>query len=376
MATRIDRVESRLKLKPRRSPYWQRHAKGRQIGFRRMSASSAGTWLARFFDGQTYPQKPLGDFIDLPEGQRFDAARVAAEQWFQHMARGGTTGSVSVQGACEAYVEHLKMESSQAAADDAKGRFTRLVYSDPLGRIDLQKLAPRHFADWKKRVLAKGGTRGSFNRNATALRAALNLAHARRDVESDHAWVKELKRFKDADGRRELYLKRPARLKLLNNATPEGQRFIRSLLLVPFRPGEVAKLKVEHFIASQRALSIPKGKTKQRYVALSGEAIAHFTQCAKDKLPGAWLISRDDGSQWDRFSWRNEINAAVAIAKLPTETCAYTLRHCVITDMIVAGHDLFTVAKISGTSIVMIEKNYGHLQREHAKDALEELALG
>ena len=43
---------------------------------------------------------------------------------------------------------------------------------------------------------------------------------------------------------------------------------------------------------------------------------------AKDKLPGAWLVSRDDGSQWNRFDWRDTINEAVAAAKLPTETKA------------------------------------------------------
>ena len=39
------------------------------------------------------------------------------------------------------------------------------------------------------------------------------------------------------------------------------------------------------------------------------------------------------------------------------------------------GLDLFTVAKISGTSVLMIEKHYGHLNSEHARRALEKLAL-
>jgi site-specific recombinase XerD len=62
-------------------------------------------------------------------------------------------------------------------------------------------------------------------------------------------------------------------------------------------------------------------------------------------------------------------------AKLPRAIVAYTLRHSVITDLVTGGLDLFTVAKLAGTSVVMIEKHYGHLQREHARSALEKLAL-
>ena len=51
------------------------------------------------------------------------------------------------------------------------------------------------------------------------------------------------------------------------------------------------------------------------------------------------------------------------------------LRHSAITTMVLGGVDIFTVAKISGTSVQMIQKHYGHLQREHARKALSLLAL-
>src|SRR5205823_706862 len=123
--------------------------------------------------------EPLGDFATLPEKGRFDAAKRAAEEWFRHLDMGGSTDRQTVKAACEAYVEKTKLESSEATAVDAKGRLGRLVYADPIARVDLTKLAPRHVAEWKKRVLERGGSRGSYNRNATALRAALNLAYER-----------------------------------------------------------------------------------------------------------------------------------------------------------------------------------------------------
>jgi len=375
MGKRIDRVDVRAKLEPQREPHWQRLTQGRYVGFRYMTKGTPGTWLARFYDGARYAYESLGDFADLPEKERFDAAKKAAEAWFQHLDMGGSTEPCSVKAACEAYVEKQRLEKSEAAANDSKGRFTRLVYSDPIAKIQLAKLAPRHIADWKKRVMEKGGSRGSYNRNATSLRAALNLAYERRDVASDHAWREELKPLDGGEGRRTLYLDGDKRRALIESASEEVQPFLRTLNMLPMRPGEVAALCVEHFRPQQRALEVPIGKTEPRLIPLTDSAVAHFKSCAKGKLPAAWLIARGDGNQWKKEAWRDEIKAAAKKAKLPQATVAYTIRHSVITDLVTGGLDLFTVAKLSGTSVLMIEKHYGHLQREHARSALEKLAL-
>jgi site-specific recombinase XerD len=288
---------------------------------------------------------------------------------------GGSTTRSTVKAACEARVENRRIEKSEAAAADVQGRFERLVYSDPIARVELAKLAPRHLADWKARVLAKGGSRGSYNRNATALRAALNLAYRRRDVASDHAWREELKPLDNAVRRRTLYLDRGKRRKLVEAASAEARPLFTALNMLPMRPGEVAALRVEHLKVQQRALEIPTGKTEPRVIPLTDEAVSHFKACAKGKLPAAWLIARADGSQWKKEAWRDEIKAAARKAKLPRATVAYTLRHSVVTDLVVGGLDLFTVGKLGGTSVVMIEKHYGHLQREHARSALEKLSM-
>jgi integrase len=230
-------------------------------------------------------------------------------------------------------------------------------------------------AEWKKRVLEAGGSRASYNRNATSVRAALNLAHQRREVSSDHAWMVELKPLEGAGERRTLYLDRTERHKLIQKASKEAQPFFATLNLLPMRPGEVAALRVEHLKVRQRTLEIPTGKTEARIVPLTADALAHFKECAKAKLPAAWLIARADGSQWKKEAWRDEIKAAARKAKLPRATVAYTLRHSLITDLMVGGLDIFTVATLAGTSVVIIQKHYGHLQQEHARRALEKLTV-
>ncbi|HEX9434523.1 MAG TPA: integrase, partial [Burkholderiales bacterium] len=260
----LDRVDARSRLKVRRDAYWQRLAQGRYVGFRRLAASTPGTWLARIYRDEGYEYKPLGDFAQLEPGERFDAAKVAAEEWFRHLDHGGSTARATVKVACEAYVENRRIEKSDAAAADVRGRYERLVYDDPIARVELTKLAPRHLADWKGRVIAKGGTRGSYNRNATALRAALNLSYRRRDVASDHAWREELKPLDNAARRRTLYLDGAKRRRLVDVSTDEARPLFRTLNMLPMRPGDVAKLRVEYLQRQQRALEIPTGKAEAR----------------------------------------------------------------------------------------------------------------
>ena len=72
----------------------------------------------------------------------------------------------------------------------------------------------------------------------------------------------------------------------------------------------------------------------------------------------------------------DEVKAAAKAANLPSATVALTLRHSTISDLVtIAKLDLFTVAKLAGTSVVMIEKTYGKLQADLARTALQRLSL-
>jgi site-specific recombinase XerD len=96
---------------------------------------------------------------------------------------------------------------------------------------------------------------------------------------------------------------------------------------------------------------------------------------SKDKLPAAPLFARADGKPWDKDSWKKPMKAAADAAGLPADTVTYTLRHSTITDLVTGGLDLLTVAQLSGTSVEMIERHYGHFRVEHAADALAKLVL-
>ncbi len=51
--------------------------------------------------------------------------------------------------------------------------------------------------------------------------------------------------------------------------------------------------------------------------------------------------------------------------------CLYTLRHSFITQSLMDGMTTLDVARISGTSLGMIERHYGHLVMNAARERLE-----
>lgn len=390
MATRIDTVASRDKLKPRRGPYWHRLNKGCHLGYRKMTAAGHGSWLARARDEAAAVQhlyKPLGEFLDLPDHMRFDAAAKAANAWFEHLGRGGTSRAATVMDACSRYVKHLQATKTERAAKDAEVRFKNYVLCHTkLAATELPKLTPAQLEAWRKvlkdqptRSGARRGERRSdstLNRDMTCFRAALNLAYLDGLLTTDFAWRSKLRPIKNADQRRELYLDRKQRLQFIEKAPDDLGAFLRGLCQLPLRPGALANLKAGDFDKRLKVLKIGQDKSgKDRRMKLPDVTAELFEAAVKGKLPTAPLLSRSDGKAWNKDAWKWPVKAAVEAAGLPAGTTAYTLRHSVISDLVHDGLDLLTVAQISGTSVSMIERHYGHLRSDVAASALARLAL-
>ncbi len=208
------------------------------------------------------------------------------------------------------------------------------------------------------------------------LRAALGQVKTPGTPNTDAAWQEALKPIKGADRRRTLYLDRDERRKLLEASHAEIEPFIRALCLLPLRPGALANLRVQDFDPRTRTLTIGKDKNGgPRQIAVP-HVIAEFLKVqVRQKLAKAVLFARASGRPWDKDAWKRPIKDAVNQANLPTGVSTYTLRHSIITDLIRQGLPALTVAQLSGTSIAMIERHYGHLVRNDAEEALAQLIL-
>ncbi|MDE2465076.1 MAG: tyrosine-type recombinase/integrase [Alphaproteobacteria bacterium] len=376
-------VKARDRLKPRREPYWHKLTSGQYLGFRPSAHDGGGTWIARFYDADRMKQvhRSLGDFGHLPASERFGAASTEARAWFAHLIGGGSHEPISVREVCERYAL-VKPESG--------GRFQRYVYAEPIAKVLLHKLTDRHLREWRRHLEAlpakvtrnKRGmavTRerqpATVNRDMVALRAALNKAFNEGEVLSDLAWRQALKPL-PTHGRRTEYLDRDERRRFLAALPSDAASFARGLCLLPIRPGALASLRVQNLDIRKRELVIIRDKSKgYRTILLPADTAAALAALAKNKSPGDLLFTRSDGMAWNKDKWKRPVKAAVRAAGLPDAVTAYTLRHSTITDLVTHGLDLLTVAQVSGTSVAMIEKHYGHLRQEHAATALATLNL-
>jgi len=386
----LSRIGEREKLKPRSGdePHWQRLRQGVYLGYRPSRKKAGGTWFARFYDAETNrnARKRLGDYGTLSGHDIFKQAKADAETWAETIESGGELARdmVTVKDACKAYLK-------EKPGSIAEGVFRRHVYDDPIATVKLDKLRRHHLRAWRTRLeqapaivsrnkqgekQTKERSKSTVNRDMVPLRAALRQVLKPGAPNTDAAWQEALRPFKGADKRRELYLDRDERKKLIDAACDEARPFVKAMCLLPLRPGALAGLKVRDFDRRTRVLTIGKDKNGNPRQLTMPELIADFFEVqVKGKLPVASIFARAQGAEWNKDSWKYPINDAVALAKLPTAVSAYTLRHSVITDLIRARLPILTVAQLSGTSVAMIEKHYGHLVRDDAEEALASIAI-
>jgi len=373
----VDSKTKRAKLAPRPEPYWSRLVAGGHVGFRRL-AEGDGTWIARWRDDEGKQHyRALGHFDD------YDEAAKAARAWIKANERGTSPSVTTVEAACKAYVESLKVDQRLATAKDAEGRFKRLVYGKTLGEIELDKLKTTHITRWRGKQIEQGEdddeedlrkAKDSANRNLNTLKAALNHAYRNHLVASDSGW-KTVTPFSDVARRRKAaYLDLAARQSLLAKCEDDLRAFLKALLLTGARPGEIARLNAADFDRKQKTLTL-NGKTGTRTVAVSSDAAKFFAELSREAIGSAPMLRKSDGGRWDKDAWKKPIKIAAHVAGLPAEVVAYSLRHTAISEMIMGGMDTYKVAALTGTSVLMIERNYGHLQSERMRAELDRVRM-
>jgi len=389
-AFHLSRIGERERLRPKSGdePHWQRLRAGCYLGYRSSRRGGRGAWFARAYDTDTgkYQRKALGDYGSLTGHEVFAAARKAAEAWADQVESGGVRSEKleTVADACRAY---LKVRPGAIA----EGVFRRQVYDDPIAKVNLDKLRRHHLQEWRTRLektpalisrnkegekRTKARSASTTNRDMVPVRAALRRVLSPGAPNTDAAWQEALKPQKGADKRRNLYLDRAERKRLLQSTEAEAMPFVQALCLLPLRPGALASLHAGDFDKRTRTLTIGKDKDGRPRQITVPQVIADFlAERVEGKLPAAPMFTRDGGREWNKDAWKHPVKNAVKTATLPGGATAYTLRHSVITDLVRNGMPVLTVAQLSGTSVAMIERHYGHLVRDDAERALAQLAL-
>jgi integrase len=377
MTNIIDTKAKRERLAKRREPYWHKLILGGYIGYR--VGAKGGSWIARYRmeDGkQTYKSLELP--AHLPQNE-YDAAATVANDWFDSINRGNRAKPGTLREAADNYIDHLEHDKGHRAANDASGRI-KLHIIPKLPNVLLERITTSQIRKWHQSFVVDGSpeeirkSKATANRNLTTLKAMLNLACGDGLGGDAKAW-KRVKKFSDTDGPREDYLK-PSQIKKLIAAS-EGnfQTLVKAGVLTGARYGELAKLKVRDLDKRHDLLNIPKDKTKSRHFPLTKETKAFFIEQAKGKLPETPLLTKNGIDPWGHGDQTKLMREAVEKADLPRSIVFYTLRHSFIANLIDKGMSVFNIAKITGTSIEMIEKHYGKLFKDRVIEVLERSSL-
>lgn len=382
MSHSIHLASARRELAPRRAPYWGAPLeRGQHIGIRK-NANGSCNWIARRYDDEAkdYRYKALGQ---LSRDFDYTQAKRAAMQWFEDADLGVSDTPPTVEDACRDYVADLEAEGRKDAAHDADKRFERTIYgrskakhsrelsAHKIAKVRLDRLRTKQIKEWRNGL---GGAKSSQNRNLTALKRALNLAveHKRVNPSVAQEW-KAVKPHKNAKKRRELFLDVKQRRALVRAAKGAVRDLIEATALTGARPGELVGAKRSQFeprTGSMTFKTFKGGKERVRTIPLSPAALALFKRLAKGKLPGAYVLTDDDGRPWAHSGWDDLVRDAAKKAKLPRGVVLYTLRHSWITDALRGGMGTLDVARLTGTSLAMLDEHYGHLVAEAARERL------
>ncbi len=359
-------------LEPRKEPYWGPPiSQGHHLGLRRIDLRRA-SWIAR-----RRPEGGIQEYHSLgwlaPDFGYDEAVRRAAE-WFKEKDQGVTTSEVkTVADACHYYVTFQRDTKKRAdTAHDAEKRFERTIYDDALGKVLLKNLRKQHIETW---LDGQTLSPASLARTYTAVKAALNLTVKKEKASESirKSWAgHELPEI--PDNRRKLFLDIKQRRRLLKAAKGAVRNLIEAAILTGARAGELVNATRAQFEARTHTLTL-NGKTGTRDITLSGAAMVLFKKLAEGKEPTDLLLTRDDGKQWAHSDWDELVRDAATAAKLASGTCLYTLRHSWITTALSSGMSTLEVARLCGTSLLMIEKNYGHLVSKETRKRLDKVAM-
>lgn len=242
------------------------------------------------------------------------------------------------------------------------------------GMLRISELAPKHVTDW----IASNPTWGpSAQRHAiiTVNRIANWSLSERRITENPFRGIKK----PSGKRREELIPSEMHELMVRTAGSQKGSGKIDRqfrLVLVALRhcggrPQDVANVRIEH--CSDDRWTVHEHKTKRhtgrpRIVYLSPCLQTITKMLSWNRSSGPLFRGRRGSLTTNAIGCRiKRLREELGIS----DVVAYSYRHTYITDAMQRGVDIATVAELVGTSVSMIQRHYGHLERkgDHLRNA-------
>jgi integrase len=404
--TNLETRSARLRLAPRRKPYWRVLETGLHLGYRR-TKEGGGSWVARRFIGEgRYSETKIGTADDLQDADgvalhSFGQAQEEARKWWrgeQRRALGhapAENGSLTVAKIVEPYFFERERRGSKGLSQDRSAAAARILPA--LGEIELSKLTTRRIRDWHAELartpkLARvGGTtkraksrdldlndgdamrarRATANRTLTVLKAALGHAFREGHIANDDPWRK-VKPFRAVDAAVVRFLSGDECRRLANASQGAFRHLVRAALLTGCRYGELTRMRVGDFNFEAGTATIQESKAgKSRHVALTDEGRRLFSELAAGKTSREPIFVRDDGRLGGASHQQRPIDAASAHANLEPPATFHVLRHTYASALAMRGVPLGVIAaQLGHADTRMTERHYAHLAPNYVADSV------
>jgi site-specific recombinase XerD len=372
-SAQLENRTNRLKLTPRRKPYYIGIGRGIALGYRRLKGNGSwtvkavdghgGHWIKAFAVADDHEAANGGTVLDFWQAQ--DRARVIARE-------GDNAGDrpLTVAEALDNYASELRGRGG----DNLNVSRVRRHLPPSLANKTVALLTARDLRHWRDSMLKAGLAPASANRTARGLKAALSLA-AREDhrLVNTAAWRDGLAQLPDAEvARNEIFPDDAVRalVAAAYDLSPEFGLWIELHAVTGARTSQLERLTVGDLQDNGAAprLMMPssrKGKRKRigrTPVPIPAALARALRRAAVDRSLDEPLLRPPGGVKL----LRNRLRSALASVGLDSNVTLYALRHSSIVRMLLAGAPIRVVAVHHDTSVPMIEKNYSRHIGDHA----------
>ena len=373
-ATSLETRTSRLKLTPRKKPYFTGIALGIALGYRRLQ--DAGTWTVRANNGNGSRWTKVFAIADDNEDangntvlnfwQAQDRARSIARA--DHVT---TTGDRPITVA-EALTNY-EVELTARGGDSQNVSRVRHHLPAGLGETVVGLLNAKALRQWRDSLLKKGLAAASAGRTARILKAALTLA-AREDhrIVNNAAWRDGLRSLPDAESARNVILSDDEVRRVVAAAyelDPSFGLWVEVHATVGCRSCQLRSLEVRDLQSGTAPrLMLPSSKKgrrrriERRPVPIPPSLARSLRLAAGDRAPHEPLFQLASCTR-THFEW---FRRAAAAAKLDPKVSIYALRHSSIVRMLMSGVPIRICATHHDTSTAMIERSYSRFIGDHA----------
>jgi integrase len=388
---------------------------GLHLGYRRLKAGAAGTWIARRYMGHgNYVVEALGPADDSSEA---DGERVLSFWQAQDLARQlhkqrsqtkvARLGSYKVRDAVADYVAYLQAEKKTARDVSYRMRAHVLpTFGDkPVAKLttDEIKIWHRALAERPPRLRTKAGKEQkhrtldlkdedakrkrqlSANRCLAQLKAALNKAIQDERVACEDVW-RTVGPFKNTDVARVAYLQVDKARRLVNACDGDFKLLVQAALLTGARYGELCGLNVADFNPDTGTLHVRTSKSgRGRHIVLTVEGRSFFDLVTAGR-PSAEPMLRNssrsmrrtegsDNGRWRKSEQLRPMREACKRARIDPPVGLHQLRHTWASLSTMGGMPLPVVARNLGhVDTRMVEKHYGHMSEDFVAQAIRDHA--